>query len=50
MMRTDTPQTIYLKDYTPPEHKPIHIDLSFDIQNGKNHCDLGGAICKHQRQ
>lgn len=34
-MRTDTPKTIYLKDYTPPAYKVRHIDLHFDIQDGR---------------
>lgn len=34
-MRTDTPQEIYLKDYTKPAYKVIHTDLSFDIHDGK---------------
>lgn len=34
-MRTDTPKTIYLKDYTPPAHKVRHLDLNFQIHDGK---------------
>lgn len=34
-MRTDTPKTIYLKDYTPPAYKVKHIDLRFEIFDGK---------------
>ncbi|HPD82441.1 MAG TPA: aminopeptidase N [Alphaproteobacteria bacterium] len=34
-MRTDTPQTIYLKDYTPPPYKVAHTELSFNIFDGK---------------
>ncbi|MEM9469742.1 MAG: aminopeptidase N [Pseudomonadota bacterium] len=34
-MRTDTPQTIYLKDYKPPAYKVAHIDLAFEIFDGK---------------
>ncbi|MCB1531274.1 MAG: aminopeptidase N [Alphaproteobacteria bacterium] len=33
-MRTDTPQTIYLKDYTPYPYEIEHIDLNFDIHEG----------------
>ncbi|HRQ60164.1 MAG TPA: M1 family aminopeptidase, partial [Alphaproteobacteria bacterium] len=33
-MRTDTPQTIYLKDYKPSPYKIGHIDLNFDIREG----------------
>ena len=35
MLRTDTPKTIYLKDYTPPAYKVKHIDLRFEIFSGK---------------
>lgn len=35
MLRTDTPKTIYLKDYTPPSYKVKHIDLRFEIFAGK---------------
>ncbi len=34
-MRTDTPKTIYLKDYTPPAYKVRHLDLDFQIHDGK---------------
>ena len=34
-MRTETPQEIYLKDYTPPPYKVAHTDLSFEIFDGK---------------
>lgn len=34
-MRTDTPKTIYLKDYTPPAYNVRHIDLRFDIHDGR---------------
>src|SRR5688572_14135 len=30
-MRTDTPKTIYLKDYQPPKYKVKHTDLTFEI-------------------
>lgn len=30
-MRTDTPKTIYLKDYQPPKYKARHVDLAFEI-------------------
>ena len=33
-MKTDTPQTIYLKDYKPYPYKVEHIDLNFDIHEG----------------
>lgn len=33
-MRTDTPQTIYLKDYKPSPYKVRHVDLNFDIHEG----------------
>lgn len=33
-MRTDTPKTIYLKDYKPYPFKIEHIDLNFDIHEG----------------
>jgi aminopeptidase N len=33
-MKTDTPQTIYLKDYTPYPYDIRHIDLNFDIHDG----------------
>jgi aminopeptidase N len=34
-MRTDTPKTIFLKDYTPPPYKAKHIDLKFEIFDGR---------------
>ncbi len=34
-MRTDTPKTIYLKDYTPPAYLVKHIDLRFEIFKGR---------------
>jgi len=34
-MRTDTPKTIYLKDYQPPVYQADHIDLNFDIRGDK---------------
>ncbi|MCD8526008.1 MAG: aminopeptidase N [Alphaproteobacteria bacterium] len=33
-MRTDTPQTIYLKDYKPSPYQISHIDLNFDLHEG----------------
>jgi aminopeptidase N len=33
-MRTDTPRTIYLKDYQPYPYKIHHVDLNFDIHEG----------------
>ncbi len=33
-MRTDTPKTIYLKDYKPFPYIVKHIDLNFDIHDG----------------
>lgn len=30
-MKTDTPQTVYLKDYTPPAFWIDTVDLDFDI-------------------
>ncbi len=34
-MRTDTPKTVYLKDYTPPPYKVKHVDLRFEIFDGR---------------
>ncbi|MEM7618522.1 MAG: aminopeptidase N, partial [Pseudomonadota bacterium] len=34
-MRTDTPQTIYLKDYKPTPYKISHVDMTFDIFEGE---------------
>lgn len=34
-MKTDTPKTIYLKDYTPPLYTVSHVDLRFEIFDGK---------------
>lgn len=34
-MRTDTPKTIYLKDYQAPAYKTKHTDLRFEIFDGK---------------
>ena len=33
-MRTDTPKTIYLKDYTPYPFTIQSLDLNFDIHDG----------------
>ncbi len=33
-MKTDTPKTIYLKDYTPYPYDIQHIDLNFDLHEG----------------
>ena len=30
-MRTDTPQTIYRKDYTPPSYLVETVELGFDL-------------------
>ena len=34
-MRTDTPKTIFLKDYTPPPYRVKHVDLRFEIFDGR---------------
>jgi aminopeptidase N len=34
-MRTDTPKTIFLKDYTPPAYHVVHVDLDFQIHDGR---------------
>lgn len=34
-MRTDTPKTIRLQDYAPPAYKVKHIDLRFEIFDGR---------------
>ncbi|MCB9989097.1 MAG: aminopeptidase N [Rhodospirillales bacterium] len=34
-MKTDTPQTIYLKDYQPPAYTAQHIDLDFVISDSR---------------
>lgn len=34
-MRTDTPKTIFLKDYLPPAFKVKHVDLAFEIYDDK---------------
>ncbi len=34
-MRTDTPKTIFLKDYQPPLYTVKHIDLRFEIFDGR---------------
>src|SRR5690606_1806961 len=34
-MRTDTPKTIYLKDYTPPAYHVRHVDMVFEIFEGR---------------
>ena len=33
-MKTDTPQTVYLKDYTPPAYLVDTVDLDFSIETG----------------
>ena len=33
-MKTETPQTIYLKDYTPPAYLVDTVDLDVDIRPG----------------
>ncbi|MFP4314186.1 MAG: aminopeptidase N, partial [Alphaproteobacteria bacterium] len=35
MLRTETPKTIYLKDYKPYPYELIGVDLNFDIHDGK---------------
>ncbi len=35
MMRTDTPKTIYLKDYTPPPYLVEHVNLYFELFEDK---------------
>ncbi|MGR8930848.1 MAG: aminopeptidase N, partial [Gammaproteobacteria bacterium] len=34
-MREATPQTIYLKDYTPPEYLIDHIELAFELDEAQ---------------
>ncbi len=34
-MRTDTPKSIYLKDYQPPRYLARHVDLTFRIFDGR---------------
>jgi len=34
-MRTDTPKTIYLKDYKPYPFEIKHVNLDFNIQDGE---------------
>jgi len=34
-MRTDTPKTIFLKDYAAPPYKVKHVDLRFEIFDGR---------------
>ncbi len=34
-MRTETPKTIYLKDYQPPRYLARHVDLTFRIFDGR---------------
>ncbi|MEM6781615.1 MAG: aminopeptidase N [Pseudomonadota bacterium] len=34
-MRTDTPKTIYLKDYTPPVYSVEHVNLYFELYDDK---------------
>lgn len=34
MLRTDTPKTIYLRDYKPSPYQISHLDLDFDIHEG----------------
>ena len=34
-MRTDTPQTIYLKDYKAPDYMVMHVDMRFEIFDEK---------------
>ena len=33
-MKTDTPQTVYLKDYTVPAYLVDTVDLDFNIETG----------------
>lgn len=35
MLRTDTPKTIYLKDYKPYPYELLNLDLNFDIHEGE---------------
>jgi len=34
-MRTDTPKTIYLKDYQPSPYKVSHVDMTFELMEGR---------------
>ncbi len=34
-MKTDTPKTIYLKNYTPPAYHVRHVDMTFEIFEGR---------------
>ena len=36
-MKTDTPKTIYLKDYQRPDYKVETIDLTFDLHETQTH-------------
>ncbi len=45
-MRTDTPKTIYLKDYQPPAYSVEHIDLDFDIHEGMTRVT---AVAKYRK-
>lgn len=54
-MRTDTPKTIFLKDYTPPAYWVTHVDLDFQIHEGRTVVsaktrfkkNTGGALFLH---
>src|SRR5262245_55348333 len=41
-MRTDTPKTIYLKDYKPYPYAVEHLDLTFDIHD--SHTDVTSTL------
>jgi aminopeptidase N len=49
-MRTDTPKTIYLKDYQPPVYQVEHLDLNFDIYDGKTLVTAEACYRKNEGQ
>ena len=46
-MKTDTPQTIYLKDYTPPTFLVDTVDLDFVIEASGTTVTSTLAICRN---
>ena len=49
-MRTDTPKTIYLKDYQPTPYKISHVDMTFEITNGVTRVTTKSQFTKNSDQ
>ena len=47
-MRTDTPQTIYRKDYTPPSYLVDTVELGFDLDPSRTVVANRMTLRQHQ--